>query len=138
MTIGDDWRVVRFPDGDASELLAAKIVVDEQTMESRTEYYFGNERCRTVPLQSKRAQQLSGYAAIQKDLKFVSKAISLSLAMEKGAGNENDAYVIRAEADENADILKALYVSFIVTYGKCFVGAHRRRVKLEPKKHFCR
>lgn len=136
MTSKDAWRVARFPDGDENTGITAKIVVDQNTMKSRTEYYIGDEPCKAVTLQSQRAHQLSGYAAIQKDLKFVAKAISRSMALQEDGDNESDGYAIRSEDDETGDLLKALYVSFVVTYGKCFVTAHRRRVKLEPKQIF--
>ena len=134
MKAGDAWRSARFPDGEISKALNVKIVVDQKTMESRSEYFHGGALLNVVPLNSKRAQQLAGYAAIQKDLKFVRKAISLSISMVKDAGDEDGTYVVRAEEDETADMLKALYVSFVVTYGKCFASAHRRRVKLDRKR----
>jgi hypothetical protein len=132
-------RDVRFPNGEKIEGFTSKIEVDPETFDLKHRYYFDSKECPKVILNSQQAKNFAAYALIKKDLKFVLKSFkyAISIASEKlGTENDGDVFAYRAEVDAESDILKALYISGVVTYGKCFTKADGRRVKLEYKDLF--
>ncbi len=77
---------------------------------------------------------------VKKDLKFVEKVINHAIKISSVIFKqedlsyleiENNVAVIRKEIDVDSDLYKSLYISAVVTYGKCFVQAKGRKVKLE-------
>ncbi len=129
-------RPVRFPDGTVLKSLDAEIRVDQESMESQTVFLYEGVACPTVAINSPIAKALAGYALIAKDLKFVLKTIALSIDLQGGDDDSDAKYVVRSEDDKEADLLKALYLSMVITYGKCFASAFGRRVRLNARKLF--
>lgn len=119
--------------------------VDGVTFQTEFEYFWKGEKCKVKELTSKQAKIIAAYGLIKKDLKFVEKTLQHAIEISnKITANQdltsihtNEAqFVIRDEFDFESDLLKSLYISSIVTYGKCFVQAQGRRVKLEHKDVF--
>lgn len=132
-------RSVRAPDGTVDERFQARMSVDQETMSSRNIYLYKGKECPRAVLDSRLANILAGYALIKKDLKFVRKAIRLSVALNSKLAErygDDDVFTFRDEDDEEADLLKALYIAFVVTYGKSFAQARGRGVKLEASEIF--
>lgn len=47
-----------------------------------------------------------------------------SVALDDNHDDESTSIFVRDEIDYKSDILKAIYISSVVTYGKCFSQAH--------------
>ncbi|MDN3640779.1 hypothetical protein QWY82_18415 [Simiduia curdlanivorans] len=133
------YREVRLPNGEKIKGVTAKIEVDPNTYEIKHQYFRDGKECQKVILLSEQAKNFAAYALIKKDLKYVLKAFkyAMSIAQDEVETEEDgDSFYYRTEIDADADILKAFYISGIVTYGKCFAKADGRRVKLEYKEIF--
>jgi hypothetical protein len=131
-------REAKFLDGAGSEITGI-IEVDPETYEIQNRYYIKDKECKKIILESKQAKNFAAYALIKKDLKFVKKAFSAAAKFasdETDSDSSNGGVRYRAEFDEDADILKSLYISGVVTYGKCFTKADGRKVKLEARDVF--
>ncbi|PMK35674.1 hypothetical protein BCT56_23025 [Vibrio lentus] len=90
----------------------------------------------SVVYNSKAADALAAYGLIHKDLKFC-KTILLSAIQLAGENlNSSDSLFVREEVDPTSDLLKAITLSFIITYGKCYTKADGRKVSLEAKDIF--
>ena len=116
-------RETKFLDGSSSGIRTV-LEVDPETLEMKSKSYVMDIECKKIILESRQAKNFAAFALIKKDLKFVKKAFS---AAAKLASDEVDSESLtghsvryRAELDENADILKAFYISGIITYAKCF------------------
>jgi len=90
----------------------------------------------SVVYNSRSADALAAYSLIHKDLKFCKTTLNLAVELAGGDLNSADSLYLRDEVDKNSDILKALTVSFIITYGKCYTQADGRKVKLDSKDIF--
>ena len=66
---------------------------------------------------------------IAKDLKYLIKMMKYasSVALDDNHDDESTSIFVRDEIDYKSDILKAIYISSVVTYGKCFSQAHGRK-----------
>lgn len=126
-------RIAKLVDGTETEIEAV-IQVDPVSYEINNKYYIQGNECKKVTLDSKQAKNFAAYALIKKDLKFVIKSFKLAIDITKDGSvtsTASNGVSYRAEHDSDADILKALYISGVITYAKCFTKADGRRVKLE-------
>ena len=96
----------------------------------------GGKDAYSVIYNSRSADALAAYSLIHKDLKFCKTTLNLAVELAGGNLNSKDSLYVRDELDKNSDILKALTISFIITYGKCYTQADGRKVKLDSKAIF--
>lgn len=138
-------RNLKTAHGEAFPLQMVAKVIDGTTYQTEFEYLWNGEKCRVKPLNSKQAKMIAAYGLIKKDLKFVEQTLQHAIEISKKVlakqslttlETEEEQFVIRNEISFESDMLKSLYISAIVTYGKCFVQAHGRKVKLEFKDIF--
>jgi hypothetical protein len=135
----EQYRDARFPSGEKIKGITCKIEVDPKTYEIKHQNFLNGKECPKVSLSSQQAKNFAAYALIKKDLKYVLKAFKYAISIAHEAVEEEeggDSFSYRTEIDADADILKAFYISGIVTYGRCFTKADGRRVKLEYKEMF--
>lgn len=85
---------------------------------------------------SKGAEALAGYSLIQKDLKFCKNILTTAIDLCGGNLSSKDSLYVRESIDMNADLLKAMTISFIITYGKCYTQANGRKITLNHKDIF--
>lgn len=107
-------------------------VIDRDSGKHRNEYYFKRKKAFRVPLTSKLASALGGYALIEKDLRSISEWLSLIESMQTRSKLPNDPghYLLRDDHDSD-HIIKGLFISCVIFYGKCFSACEGRKVKLE-------
>lgn len=135
----EQYRDMRNSDGSIAEGFRCKIEVDPDTYDVSNKYFYDDKQCPSYTLTSQQAKNFAAYALIKKDLKYVLKAFKFASSIATDEfhvkGDEN-AITYRSEIDTDADMLKAFYISAIVTYGKCFTKADGKKVKLEYKTIF--
>lgn len=90
----------------------------------------------SVIYNSKGADSLAAYGLISKDLKFCKTILLAAIQLSGGNLNSKDFLHVREEIDPSSDILKAITLSFMITYGKCYTKADGRKVSLESKDIF--
>ena len=79
----------------------------------------GNTECLTIFSNTKIAKHMVGYGLVAKDLKLCLACIGELRELQK--------------RNETQNIRWALYIAFHTTYGKCFVQALGRKIKLEAR-----
>ncbi|WP_409439224.1 hypothetical protein [Psychromonas sp. GE-S-Ul-11] len=102
------------------------------------EFYLNNEKCPSYEVSWKKSDTLGRYSLIQKDLKQLMKMASIGAELASDTPDiqgENNGYIFDSD-DESALIRKSLYISLVITYGKCFASASGRRLKLEKSAVF--
>jgi len=129
-------RQMRFNDGESIDGLESRLVFDQTSMKGSAKYFLNGVECPQIKLDSMQSKLFANYALIKKDLKFCKQALKIAISLAKSSDDLTSKGQFRAEFDEESDILKAMYISFVVTYGKCFTKADGRRVKLETKEIF--
>ncbi len=138
-------RDLKTAHGESTPMKMVAKVIDGVTYQAEFEYFWQGEKCKIKELTSKQAKIIAAYGLIKKDLKYVEKSIEHAIEIsQKISENQNltkiytkeEQFQIRDEFNFESDLLKSLYISSIVTYGKCFVQAQGRRVKLECKDVF--
>lgn len=131
-------RVVRDIDGTTPSI-EMTIETDPIDMSIKNTYKIDGVICPKIILESQQAKNFAAYSLIKKDLKFIKKSFEYAMSI---ASNETDvvgdgvSLRYRPEVDVDSDILKALYISAVVTYGKCFTKAEGRKVKIDSKNLF--
>ncbi|PSV43193.1 hypothetical protein [Photobacterium indicum] len=133
-------RDLKTAGGQITPLTMVAREVDGKTLKFQCDYYYYGEKCKTKEMTSKQAKTVAAYGLVKKDLKFVEKIIKHGIKVTTAQDNvkdrtefetEEQIVVVRKEFDFDSDLLKSFYISAIVTYGKCFVQAKGRKVKLE-------
>lgn len=101
-------------------------------------FYFDAQECPSYEVSWEKSDTLGRYSLIQKDIKQLITMASIggSLACDvPDIQAQNNGYIFDTD-DETSLIRKALYVSLVITYGKCFASASGRRIKLEKSAVF--
>ncbi|ELE6591611.1 hypothetical protein NDJ14_16985 [Vibrio alginolyticus] len=132
-------RNINTAQGDQTPITMVAKEIDGESFRIECDYYYNGEKCKTKEMTSKQAKIVAAYGLVKKDLKFVEKVINhavkiSAVILEQDLSHlESDDHVavIRKEVDIDSDLYKSLYISAVVTYGKCFVQAKGRKVKLE-------
>ncbi|MGF1887204.1 hypothetical protein L4D13_13805 [Photobacterium profundum] len=122
--------------GDVASKVQIETSISPHNFKAESSYTVDGSPVLKLEYKSKLANQLSAYTLIRKDLKFCRKNLILAMQLCGGDFNTKDSTYIRDEHDDNADMLQALTISFIITYAKCFTEARGRKVKLEAKDIF--
>ncbi|EPN8550553.1 hypothetical protein AB6D65_18480 [Vibrio alginolyticus] len=122
--------------GQNNPAITSEVSFNSATNEAIVEYKTGGLTCPSIKLTSAQANIFAGYSLVRKDLKFCIKLLNLALDYAKKYFPEGRGSYVRDEFDSEADILKSLYISLVVTYGKCFTQAKGRKVKLELSEMF--
>jgi hypothetical protein len=96
--------------------------------------------CETFVLKGKLAKKYIGFSLILEDLKnseaWLKHAHSLLPDRNKSGDQKNIEVIYKDSIDEEiSNLMKPLYYSTIITYGKCFAASTGRGVKLEHKDH---
>lgn len=98
-------------------------------------YFYKRKRAHRIPLDEPKAEVLSGYVLIEKDLR--SCKIWLESIIKMASSDERHVNATRSIANiENRELfntVKGLFVAALTIYGKCFTSCEGRRVKLEKK-----
>lgn len=132
-------RNINTAHGDQTPITMVAKEIDGESFRIECDYYYNGEKCKTKEMTSKQAKIVAAYGLVKKDLKFVEKVINhavkiSAVILEQGLSHlesDDNVAVIRKEVDIDSDLYKSLYISAVVTYGKCFVQAKGRKVKLE-------
>ncbi len=118
--LGGGWK--------AQEFLLTK---EGDRIGRQNKYFYKNKVAQRIPLTSKLAENLAGYALIEKDLRSVliwlGEINKMFPKVEQGVGN-----AISPDR-ERFDIIKGLFTASLIFYGKCFSSCEGRRTKLNRK-----
>ncbi|WP_272682775.1 hypothetical protein [Providencia sp. PROV119] len=91
-------------------------------------YYLHGEKAPHVYLEHHLCNQYSAYRLIEKDIRSI---LSWLKTMHEIISSEE--FISRATTPEKMDLIKALFISSVTFYGKCFTRCEGRRIKLEEK-----
>lgn len=127
-------RQARFPDGQILDGVEAEMSFNQKLMKGHTKFSVNGIECPHIALTSKQSKAFANYALIKKDLKFCRQALNIAIRIASDNKELTVKGGFRAEQDELADLLKGMYISFVVTYAKCYTKADGRKVKLEAAK----
>jgi hypothetical protein len=134
--MNNNLRQLHFSDGKILEGINAVTSYDQITMKGRTKFLLKDTECPQITLTSPQAKIFSNFALIKKDLKFCKNALRIAIRLSSTENELKEVGGLRPEYDDQSDILKGMFISFVITYGKCFTKADGRRVKLETKNIF--
>ena len=132
-------RMIKSLDGsDFHQEFHAEVNVNPETLECDPEYYAAGVKLVKREITTEQAKKYAAHSLIAKDLKYLIKMMKYasSIALEGNPDEESTSVFVRNEIDYKSDILKAIYISSVVTYGKCFAQAHGRKVKLDREAIF--
>lgn len=127
-------RAIKSLDGsDIHQQFYAEVNVNPETLECSQEYYAAGVKLVKKEITTELAKKYAAHSLIAKDLKYLIKMMkyAYSVALDDNHDDESTSIFARDEIDYKSDILKAIYISSVVTYGKCFSQAHGRKVKLD-------
>jgi hypothetical protein len=116
-----------------------EVEIDQKTGRLNPVYFYKGKRCKSEVVQGPLASQYIGYRLIAEDLReveaWLKQAYALVPKIKSQPENGEDYYSISStQKDENILIIKSLFFSSIIFYGKCFTDAKKgRRIKLERK-----
>lgn len=96
-----------------------------------TKYFYKHKRAPRILITSKMAEQLAGYALIEKDLRNVLLWLQEIDRIYPHIERPNKTVI--SPDRERFTIIKALYVAALTFYGKCFTKCEGRRIKLDKK-----
>ena len=116
-------REINRPDG-----WTIQEILEKETGNRLTRYFYKRKRAPRVQLDSKVAQQLAAYTLIDKDLRNVIVWLS---EIEKLHSREKFKGCHISQDREIYNIVKSLYVASLTFYGKCFTSCEGRKLKLE-------
>jgi len=92
------------------------------------EYYFKRKKAPRVTINTPLANKLAGYA-LEKDLRTVSEWLE-KLEIKDRTSSKQGFHILKDD-HENDPIIKSLYLSSLIFYGKCFSECEGRKIKLE-------
>lgn len=107
--------------------------LDVESNKFKKIFIWDGKKCPSYEISWGKSEQLGRYSLIQKDIKQLIKMASIAedLACDRvDIQTKNYGYFFDTD-DEMALIIKALYISLVITYGKCFASAKGRRIKLD-------
>ncbi len=116
-----------------------EVAIDQKTGELNSVYFYKGKRCKSGVVQGPLASQYIGYRLIAEDLReveaWLKQAYALVPKIKTQPKKGEDYYLLGStRKDKNILIIKSLFFSSIIFYGKCFAGAEKgRRIKLERK-----
>jgi len=111
-----------------------KDFIDPYSGEIVRKYFYKRKPCNRVTIKSKIADQLAGYALIEKDLRSCLVWIDeIDRRHDERPKDEKQRFG-QGKNRDNYLIIKGLFVSILTFYGKCFAACEGRRVKLEKNK----
>lgn len=86
-----------------------------------------------IILEGHRIEQMKAFSSLDKDLRNIMRWVSIinRTDMLKGASSE----LYPSSKNDEAFILKGLYVAILTMYGRCFTTAEGRRFTFDKKKH---
>lgn len=105
-----------------------------ETNKVENEYYYKTEKAIRLKLESRIAQQYSGWILIEKDIRNIMSWLKLFIDVVKEINNGEipEASQMRSGAfPEKNDLAKGLLIAIVTVYGKLFSQAEGRKVKLE-------
>ena len=99
------------------------------------EYYYKNNKCHKVKLDSVKIRNFKGYLLIHRDIRNIDTWLNLlNKHLYELYGDKIPLPNIRIKEKENVyDTIKSLFISSVTMYGKLFVKAEGRLVKLEKQ-----
>ncbi|EJD6400491.1 hypothetical protein M0H77_RS09960 [Providencia rettgeri] len=106
----------------------SSILEEKKGAGHKNTYYLYGEKAPHVYLEHHLCNQYSAYRLIEKDIRSV---LSWLKTMHEIISTEE--FISRATTPEKMDLIKALFVSSVTFYGKCFTKCEGRRIKLEEK-----
>ncbi|EOQ71210.1 hypothetical protein [Acinetobacter pittii] len=121
------WKKTEFSKG----FLVHEIINPNNDSNGIRKYFYKNKPAYRITLNSKLAQQLAGYALIEKDLRSTIiwletiEKMQEGIKIVKGGSISNDR--------EKFNVIKGLYVASLIFYGKCFTKCEGRNAQLSHK-----
>ena len=117
---------------------AERPYIDRKTGEKTTVFFYRDKPCPAIPLTSPVARQFGGYSLIRVDLldakEWLKRAHDLvpsgNQPRSVKASTARDRYFLSGDPS-TFRLIKSLWFSAIVLYGKCYASAEGRKVKLE-------
>lgn len=107
--------------------------INKATGQIHRTYLYKRKPCYRVPIVSPLARQLAGYTLIEKDLRSAILWAQKLQILYDGPKDRSTPFFGRGEDRKKYTLIKALTVSTLTFYGKCFAQAEGRRVKLERR-----
>ena len=119
-----------------AEHLKVKHTINRNTGKQLFTYFYKRKRCPTSLIQGPLSKQYIGYYLILRDLddtqKWLQQAYELVPDKTNTVQEKSDDYYLEYIADEKTHlIIKSLFFSSLIFYGKCFTQAKGRGIKLE-------
>ncbi len=116
--------------------LKVEATIDPKTGEQRFVYYYKRKRCPRALVKGPLCKQYIGYYLISKDLddaeSWLEIAYDLMPEQPDNISNDNEAFHRKYLGEEkNHMLIKSLFFSSLIFYGKCFAQAKGRGTKLE-------
>ena len=108
--------------------------INSENYSIENEYFFKGKNAYKIRLESKTAENLAGYLLIQRDIKNIISWLDLLEKIIHKIYGKNIPKTLQLRStpeSEDYDLAKSLFVSLITFYGKLFVKAEGRKVKLE-------
>jgi hypothetical protein len=105
-------------------------ILDANNLKGVRKYFYKNKQAYRITLNSKLAQQLAGYALIEKDLR--SALVWLQTIDQIQSDIQTKGSTISVDRDK-FNLIKGLYVASLVFYGKCFTKCEGRNAQLNQK-----
>lgn len=107
-------------------------VLDPKTGKHRNRYFFKGKRAQRIPITSRLAQQLAGYALIERDLRMVQEWLAKIDALSKDQIDQGkEGWRLTEKPDPDHNLTLGLFVAALTFYGKCFSECEGRKVKLD-------
>lgn len=108
-----------------------KEVLEQATGKVHRLYSYKRKPCRRVILDSRLAEQLSGYALIEKDLRSAKIWIEEINCIHTAGPTKDGDNFYRSTDRKKYNLIKGLFVAALTFYGKSFSKCEGRPVKLE-------
>ncbi len=110
--------------------------VDEKSGKTLLQVYIDGMKCDSFILDTKLSRRYLGLSLIKQDLIDVHNWIEKMNELAPESLNNSNGEIVYLESNNtNMSLLKALYFSSIISYGKCFVTSDGRKTRLEEKDH---
>ncbi|WP_160060318.1 hypothetical protein [Psychromonas sp. L1A2] len=129
---------LRDPTGTLIPELSSEWTLNVEANKYIKEFYLNGEKCPSYEVSWKKSEILARYSLIQKDLKQLIEMLSIAINLASDIPDiqgEKNGYIFDS-CNETALIRKSLYISLVITYGKCFASANGRRLKLDKSAVF--
>lgn len=115
----------------ADDQFEAREYLDRFTGKAYRIYTYKRRPCVRIELTSRLAEQMAGYAMIEKDLRSALSWLDEIERRHVEQGTDKAKSFDRAKDRDNYNIVKGLFVALLTFYGKCFSKCEGRPVKLE-------